>query len=167
MIFTGMSGALEGTGFRLSSSQEHFARRIATGRQELAVPLWDHQPVFRFSLVAGVRLDAVEAVFNEFSGATGKNAALTLTTMTPLPFFGEYVDVHSVNDALHTQPREGFDTTEPLSHAMHALIVARLADDPGLSRHISRYEAELSGLHPQLRVRFDGLLQRRATLTSS
>ncbi|WP_432537908.1 hypothetical protein [Kineococcus arenarius] len=193
LIYGGLSEALTGTGFRLNRSQEAFARRTTTGRQSLAVPLWDYQPDFQFSLVAGIRVDAVEDVFNKFSGATGKNATLTLTTMTPLsffddsrpqyevrtpeeadraveqlkettrskivPFFEEHADTHSLDDVLHTRPQPGFDITEPFSHAMHALIVARLAGNPDYPSLVARYAAELTNLHPMLRDRFEGLLE--------
>lgn len=68
------------SGFDLKKGADGgFRRVIADGRQEVAVALVDHAPVFKFSLVTTIRLDAVEDIANRFNTAPEKYHALTTT----------------------------------------------------------------------------------------
>lgn len=69
------------------SEDEGFARTIPGGRQEVLVSLLDYDPVFVFSLVMCVRLDAVENIFHLFSGAPPEYQATTPTSITQLQYF--------------------------------------------------------------------------------
>jgi hypothetical protein len=90
-----MVGAnLLGTGFRLRKRESAFIRGIPGGWQHIGLPLYDYNPVFVFSLNICIRIDAVEDIFNMFSGIESKFQSTTATTMTRLEYFtggsGEY-----------------------------------------------------------------------------
>src|SRR4051812_18988835 len=87
VIFETLGGVLAGTDFRLKKSEEGFVRKIAGGRQMLGLPLWDYQPEFEFSLNVCVRLEAVEEVFHQFSGAPPKYHTMSFTTISRLEQF--------------------------------------------------------------------------------
>ena len=75
-------------GFRYVKKDESFVRAIDGGRQTLGVALWNYNPLFAFSLVMTVRLDAVQAIVNQFSGSPPTFHGVTTTTLTQLEFLG-------------------------------------------------------------------------------
>ena len=87
LIFDMLGRTLSGTDFRLKKSEDAFVRKIPGGKQMLGLPLWDYNPVFEFSLNIGIRLDAVEAVFHQFSRSPPKYQSLSFTAMTRLEHF--------------------------------------------------------------------------------
>lgn len=94
LLFEMLSSILDGTDFRLKKSEDCFTRKIAGGWQMLGLPLLDYNPEFIFSLNICIRLDAVEEIFNLFSGVAPKHHSTTTTTITRLEYFtggrGEY-----------------------------------------------------------------------------
>lgn len=190
---------LEGTGFRLVKSIEGFTRRTPTGSHTLTVPIWDYRPTFTFSLVVGIRLDAVEDLFNESSGlppASQKRSKTVLTllehftgpgrgeyTVTEptdvdaamreigpvleldvLPFLERYSDVGAIDEALHGQRVPGFDITQTLFKARHALVVARLAGNPRYPDLVQEYRAMVADAPPVELERFEQLVARLDSL---
>src|SRR5437660_279142 len=87
LIFQMLSGILSETEFRLKKSESGFVRKIPGGRQTIGLPLWDYHPEFEFSLTICIRLEAVEEIFNQFSGTAPKYHPLSLTTITSLEYF--------------------------------------------------------------------------------
>jgi hypothetical protein len=192
-IFAGLKEVLAGAGFRLNKREGAFTRSIPNGFQKIYVPLYDFNPVFVFSLTIGIRLDAVEDIFNQFSGAMGPGQAQTTTSLTRLgyftdedpkeykvstkeeidsaladltplinskvlPFLEQYRDVQSLDDAMNTKKLPGFDTTILPSHAMHSIILAKLAGNPSLSALVTEYTKSLQNAPPADRERFDRLV---------
>ena len=92
LIVAAIDPVVSAAGFRFKKASEAFVRKIKGGRQELALPLVDYNPIFRFSLVLCVRLDAVEELTNKFSGSPSKYHSMTLTSMTQLEYFGPATD---------------------------------------------------------------------------
>lgn len=74
-------------GWKLVKKDEAFVRPIAGGKQWVSISIVDYRPEFRFSLTMATRLDAVEQINNQFSGATGSGTGRTSTTMTQLEYF--------------------------------------------------------------------------------
>jgi hypothetical protein len=87
LIYEGLNGVVAKHGFRLNRKDEGFNRRIPDGKQCLGVPLVDYNPVFIFSLTLTTRLNAVEDIFNLFSGSPPKYHSITVTTITQLDYF--------------------------------------------------------------------------------
>lgn len=75
-------------GFRLRKKQEAFVRSIPGGRQLLLVALTERGEYSDFSLVLGIRLDAVETIANKYSNVRRQYQADSLTTLTQLEHFG-------------------------------------------------------------------------------
>lgn len=86
-VYAGLKEILGGAGFKLNKGEGAFTRSIPNGFQRIYVSLYDYNPLFVFSLTIGIRLDAVEEIFNQFSGATGAGQAQTTTSLTPLGYF--------------------------------------------------------------------------------
>jgi hypothetical protein len=87
MLYDGLGDVLGPAGFRLKKGEEAFVRPVSGGLHRLAVALWDYQPTFEFSLVAGIRIDAVEELFHLCSGAPAQYQKLSSTTLTQLSYF--------------------------------------------------------------------------------
>jgi hypothetical protein len=87
LIYAGLNGLVAEHGFRLNRKQEAFVRRIRHGKQCIVVPLVAHHPAYLFSLTLTTRLDAVEEIFNAFSGSPAKYHSLTVTAITQLDYF--------------------------------------------------------------------------------
>ncbi len=83
-----MASVVHPARFRLNEDSEEFVRTIDGGRQELSIPLWDYNPLFRFSLCLGIRIDSVEEITNRFSGSPPEYHSITLTSITQLEFLG-------------------------------------------------------------------------------
>ena len=75
-------------GFRYVKKGESFVRAIAGGRQKLGGDLWNYNPLFAFSLTMTVRLDAVQAILNEFTGSPPRFHGITTTSFRQLEFLG-------------------------------------------------------------------------------
>ncbi len=75
-------------GFQLDKDKEGFVRTIAEGRQEILVPFVDRSPRFVFGLTLCIRLDPVEDICNRFNEAAARYHRQTVTTITPLSYFG-------------------------------------------------------------------------------
>src|SRR5262245_1930873 len=88
LIAQGLNPAVNPAGFRYRKKSEGFVRKSAGGRQELVIPLWDYNPLFKFSLTLCVRLDAVQEIVNRFSGSPPQYHGITLTSITQLEFLG-------------------------------------------------------------------------------
>jgi hypothetical protein len=88
LLYAGLGEVLTPAGFQLRKAEEAFARQRAGVLHRVYVPLWDYNPVFQFSLTAGIRIDAVEEIFHRCSGAPAPYQKLSSTTLTQLPFFG-------------------------------------------------------------------------------
>jgi hypothetical protein len=86
-IYAGLKEVLGGAGFKLNKKEGAFTRSIPNGFQKIYVPLYDYNPLFVFSLTIGIRLDAVEDIANQFSGAMGPGQAQTTTSLTKLGYF--------------------------------------------------------------------------------
>ncbi len=129
-------------GWKLVKKDEAFVRAIAGGTQKVLVPLIDYNPEFRFSLVLATRLDAVEALFNQFSGAPATAKGTTLTAMTQLAYFfpGEAKKQYSVR-------------TEADIHAAAAELGALLSTMilPFLDQHadLAALDRAMNGADPQ------------------
>jgi hypothetical protein len=191
-IYAGLKEVLAGAGFRLNKREGAFTRSIPNGFQRIYVPLYDFNPVFVFSLTIGIRLDAVEEIFNQFSGAMGAGQAQTTTSLTQLgyftqedrkeyrvstkeevdsalsdltplinskilPFLEQYQDVQSLDDAMNKKKLPGFDSTFLLHHAMHSIILAKLAGNPSFSALVAEHAKSLANAQPADRERFDRL----------
>jgi hypothetical protein len=77
-------------GFEPSKKEEGFVRKFDGGKQTVGVSLVDRWPLFlKFSLVLSVRLEAVQAIFNQFGGGPPKYFAITTTSATLLDYFFE------------------------------------------------------------------------------
>lgn len=75
-------------GFRYSAKEEGFVRKIDGGKQILGLPMWDHEPRIEFSLTMCIRLEAVQAIVNEFMGVLPRHHAVTPTSITQLEHLG-------------------------------------------------------------------------------
>src|ERR1044072_7986884 len=87
LIYAGLKEILGGAGFKLNKKEGAFTRSIPNGFQRIYVPLYDYNPLFVFSLTIGIRLNAVEDIANQFSGAMGPGQAQTTTSLTQLGYF--------------------------------------------------------------------------------
>jgi hypothetical protein len=87
LLYAGLDGVVADHGFRLSRKQEGFVRRIPQGKQCIGVPLVGHNPTYVFSLTLTTRLNAVEEIFNLFSGSPPPYHAMTVTAITQLDYF--------------------------------------------------------------------------------
>jgi hypothetical protein len=74
------------------------------------------------------------------------------------PFLEEYQDVASIDRALNVEQRDRFDITAALSHAMHSVIVARLAGNTAYPELVRGYEEQLAGFLPQIKDQFTRLV---------
>jgi hypothetical protein len=88
MIVDAVTPVVSALGFRFKKASEAFVRKIGGGRQELGLPLVDHNPVFEFSFTLCIRLEAVQEITNRFSGSPPKFHSITLTSITQLEFLG-------------------------------------------------------------------------------
>jgi hypothetical protein len=192
-IYAKLSKVLLSAGFRLNKGEGAFVRKITNGFQKIFVPLVDYNPIFVFSLTIGIRLDAVEDIFNRFSGADDKGQKQTLTTITQLTYFTEgrrkdyrvstpieienafselntvidsnilpflerYRDIQSLDAAINTEKLPGFDSSTLISHAMHSIILARLAGNNRYNELVIEYDNALKGYPPFDRERFARLV---------
>jgi len=97
LVYAGLKKSLKDPDFRLNQKEGAFARRIPIGFQKVYVPFYDYKPMFVFSLTVGIRLDAVEDIFNRFSGANSAGQKLTLTTITRLSHFTGHLEEYKVS----------------------------------------------------------------------
>jgi hypothetical protein len=88
LLYAGLGEVVTPTGFLLKKN-DAFVRPISGGLNRIYVPLWDYNPVFRFSLTAGIRIDAVEQLFHLCSGAPTAYQKMSSTTLTQLSYFTE------------------------------------------------------------------------------
>ena len=104
LIVEGLNPAVNPGGFRYRKKEECFVRAIGDGRQKLGVALWDYNPLFAFSLTMTVRLDAVQAIVNQFSGSPPPYHGITTTSLTQLEFFGLPADRGRVEFRASSEP---------------------------------------------------------------
>jgi hypothetical protein len=71
LISEAVTPVVSADGFRFKKSSEAFVRRIDGGRQELGLPLVDHNPIFEFSFTLCVRLEAVQEIINRLPRQAG------------------------------------------------------------------------------------------------
>src|SRR6185295_8870392 len=64
-----------------------FVRSIANGWYKIGLPFYDYSPEFVFSLNICIRVNAVEDIFDMFSGVAPKHHSTTTTTITRLEYF--------------------------------------------------------------------------------
>jgi hypothetical protein len=95
-IAQALEQAVAPAGFRYRKKIDGFVRNIGGGRQELGIALWDHDPLFDFSLNLCVRLEAVQEVVNQFSGSPPRYHEITLTSITQLEFLGVPAEARGV-----------------------------------------------------------------------
>lgn len=197
-IYTGLGKLLPD--FRLSKSEGAFVRKIPAGLQKFFVPLVDYNPEYVFSLTVGIRIDAVEEIFNRVSGADHKGQQLTLTSITQLahftggnrkdyrvstsadidaalselsgvmeqeimPFLHKYQDVRSLDSAINSERQSTFDSSILVSHAMHSIILARLAGNGLYADLVMVFEKQLERFPPFDRERFERLVSILNNLT--
>ncbi len=192
LIYAGLKEILPGD-FRLNKREGAFTRMIPNGFQRIYVPLFDFNPVFAFSLTIGIRLDVVEEIFNQFSGANDAGKSQTTTSLTQLgyftqedrkeykvsneqeigaaisqltpiinskilPFLEQYQDVQSLDEVINRKKLPGFDSSNLLSHAMHAIILAQLSGNVAFPALVAEYAKSLEKFQPADRERFDRLV---------
>lgn len=87
MLFAGLNDVLQPAGFRLKKGEEAFVRPAEGGHNRLTVAIWDYHPLYEFSMAAGIRIDAVEDLFNLCSGILPVAQKLSTTTITQLAHF--------------------------------------------------------------------------------
>src|SRR5262245_20445608 len=85
LIASSLGPVVKWAGFRIRRPYKYFVREIEGGRQDVAIAVYDFKPTFDFSFALGVRLEAVEALTNRFSGPAEYHGA-TLTALTQLEF---------------------------------------------------------------------------------
>lgn len=88
LIVQALAPAVANAGFRFRTGAGAFVRSIPGGRQELGLSLVDYSPLYEFSFALCVRLEAVQALVNRFSGSPPRYHNNTLTTITQLEFLG-------------------------------------------------------------------------------
>lgn len=81
----------------------------------------------------------------------------TLINSKILPFLEQYQDVQSLDDAINKKKLPEFDSTQPLSHAMQSITLAKLANNPSFSALVTEYKKSLENFHPADREQFDRL----------
>lgn len=180
------ASAIAASGFRLKKSAGVFVRKIPGGRQTICISLVDYNPKFILATPVCIRLDAVESIFNLFSGCLPKYHAMTETTITQLEYFtsgrlrkyevenetelanaladlsaamtekiipllNELQDCCALEKLVSAQSklqpqirRVQFDSTQHPSGAMHAVILAHLAENPDFEQIVSRFQQELN-----------------------
>jgi hypothetical protein len=80
LIFSILTPLFVEKGFRLKKAGEgELIRVIQGGFQRIGIPLVDHNPKFKFSLIIAIRLDAVADITNKFVPAKYHSAATTFT----------------------------------------------------------------------------------------
>jgi hypothetical protein len=87
LLYSRLSDVLKPAGFRVRKADEALVRPISGGLNRLYVALWDYNPVFQFSLTAGIRIDAVEELFHHCSGSPPAYHKMSSTTLTQLSYF--------------------------------------------------------------------------------
>jgi hypothetical protein len=87
MVYERMKPLFESRGFRRRKGEIGLVRAIPGGRQEVGFPVWDYRPIFKFSLVASIRIEDVENLVNMFNEAPAKYHSSTITIATPLEYF--------------------------------------------------------------------------------
>jgi hypothetical protein len=88
LIVGELKPAMAPAGFQYVKKDENFVRLIDGGRQMLGVALRNYDPLFVFSLTMTVRLDAVQAITNRYSGSPPRYHGITTTSLTQLEFLG-------------------------------------------------------------------------------
>jgi hypothetical protein len=79
-------------------------------------------------------------------------------------FFDEHSELRALDRAVNSGP-PGFDSTQLLSRAMHAIILARLAGNPAFDSIVNNYRRELAAFSEADRGRFEALAAHLAGLT--
>jgi uncharacterized protein YqcC (DUF446 family) len=87
VIFCLCARYLDRAGFRLNRRERTFTRKIPDGKQHILVPVYNYNPEFWFAFVVCIRLEAVEAIFNPFSGKLEEAWASGYTTITRQEYF--------------------------------------------------------------------------------
>jgi hypothetical protein len=147
LINQALEHVLSATDFRLKSDkallpgEKAFVRQIPGGRQMLFAAISDYWPDFVFSLCACIRLDAVENIFNQFSGVEPKFQSSTTTTITRLEYFtggpAEY-KVASPNDVAVAG-----DMLDPIIRNKILLFFEQLKDVESLDRAVNRQQPSI------------------------
>lgn len=88
LIVGGLKPVTAPAGFRYVKRDQSFVRFIEGGQQRLGIALWNYNPLFAFSLTMTVRLDAVQAITNQYSGSPPQFHEITTTSLTQLEFLG-------------------------------------------------------------------------------
>jgi hypothetical protein len=71
-------------------------------------------------------------------------------------FFDAHQDVRALDRAVNSGP-PGFDSTQLLSRAMHAVTLARLAGNPAFDSIVGNFRRELAAFSDADKSRFEGL----------
>lgn len=109
-IVDALNPVLNPAGFRFKKKSEAFVRKLEgdeRGRQEFGIPLFEYHPLYKFSFVLCIRLDAVQEIVNRFAGVLAEDYGDTMTSCTQLEYFDlpehEY-QVHSEAELAAVMP---------------------------------------------------------------
>lgn len=81
-----------------------FVRRWSGGFDSISIPLVDYNPIFKFSLVFGIRLDAVELFTRRFTNVAPGFEEITKTALINLDYFtGRRYTEYEVTNAAEIQ----------------------------------------------------------------
>ena len=84
---------------KLDNEVDGFVRRGHGIRQMLFFPLWDRAPAHEFTLSLGIRVEAVEAISNRFSGVLPEYQSSSHTCVINLKAIVPHLDRFTVYDA--------------------------------------------------------------------
>lgn len=119
-LYEQLKGKLSDAGFRLVKREQAFKRKTATGSQHIVIPVWNYSPLFRFTLLASVRVDAVEDVFHRCSGEPDEIHSESSSLTTPFAYFSNE-DEFSV-----TSVEEASDATRKIIPIIRSSILPHL-----------------------------------------
>jgi hypothetical protein len=89
-------------GYRFTMLDKHTEGFVRAGdgiRHSIIIPMWDHAPAFEFSLTTCIRVEAVEAISNLFSGVCPEYHSSSDTCVINLPALVPHLDRLTVYDA--------------------------------------------------------------------
>ena len=78
-IYAGLLPIMSDKGYRLLRNDQSFVRTISEGKQAIGIPIIDHNPNYKLSLTASVRINRVEDIVHLFSGSPEKYHNATFT----------------------------------------------------------------------------------------
>ncbi|MCE1181255.1 MAG: hypothetical protein LWW81_02965 [Rhodocyclales bacterium] len=87
LLYSGLGDVFGPYGFRLVKSAEAFIRKTPSGDQRLYVSVEDLSPDFVFTVVIGIRIDSVEKICHQFSGAPEQYQGMSVSSITQLGYF--------------------------------------------------------------------------------